>query len=139
MIWDMSEKNVIILRGVSGSGKSSFAKLISNAVVCTADDYFMDENGNYNFDPTKIGKAHEECQKKFLDAFKNPDVINVVVANTNTKPSDYKFYEDVAKTAGIKVFYVVVEKRHNKNNIHSVPDFVLSRQHTNLVADLNLI
>ncbi len=37
-------KNLILLRGLPGSGKSTFAKTMwSELVVCEADDYFVDK------------------------------------------------------------------------------------------------
>jgi len=47
------EKNLVIVRGLPGAGKSSFAKLLGSA-ICTADDYFI-KNGKYNWTASKIG------------------------------------------------------------------------------------
>lgn len=51
-----------------GSGKSTLsdriARLYELTVVCSADEYFTDENGKYNFDINKRPAAHEACQKK---------------------------------------------------------------------------
>lgn len=133
------EKTVIIIRGISGSGKSTFAKLISEPkVVCTADDFF-EKDGQYNFDPTKLGVAHGQCMLKFERALNNPEVENIVVANTNTKPSDYKFYVERASEFEIPVFFVVLEKRHSTENVHGVGEETLKRQLDNLNKDIKLI
>ncbi len=132
-------KTVIIVRGVSGVGKTTFANIVAEPkVVCTADDYFQ-QGDNYNFDPTKLGEAHKQSMSRFDKALADPSIANIVVANTNTKPSDYKYYTDKANEAGIKVIYVVLEKRHDNPNVHSVPDFVLQRQHDSLKNDLKLM
>ena len=58
-------KTLYIVRGLPGSGKSTFAKqLVSHDfLVCEADKYFIDkETGEYNFDFTKIKDAHKFCQ-----------------------------------------------------------------------------
>lgn len=131
-------KNIIILRSVSGAGKSSFAQLIAEPkIVCTADDFFY-KDGIYQFDATKLGHAHNACQDKFIQALDNSVVENIVIANTNAKNSDYKFYVDEAKKRGIRVTFVVLEKRHNNDNVHMVPDVAIERQYNNLMADLKL-
>lgn len=132
-------KTVIVVRGISGSGKTTFANIVAEPkVVCTADDYF-EKNGKYDFDPTKLGEAHKQCQNKFDAALQDPRVKNIVVANTNVKPSDYNYYADKAKKAGAQVMFVVLEKRHDNPNVHSVPDLVLQRQHDSLKNDLKLM
>ena len=107
-------------------------------MVCTADDYF-EQNGQYNFDATKLGAAHKQSMDKFDKALMDPNVANIVVANTNTKPRDYKHYVDQAAKVGAKVIYVVLEKRHDNPNVHNVPDEALQRQHDNLINNLKLM
>ena len=58
--------HVIILSGVSGSGKSTYAKSLKADMIVSADNYFLDENGKYNFDLSKLGDAHADCFKKFV-------------------------------------------------------------------------
>lgn len=133
------DKTVIIVRGVSGVGKTTFANIVAEPkVVCTADDYF-EQDGKYNFDPNKLGEAHKQSMDRFKEALYNPNVKNIVVANTNTKPRDYAYYVDKANAAGVKVIYVVLEKRHDNPNVHNVPDHVLQRQHDSLKNDLKLM
>jgi predicted kinase len=136
------EKNVIILRGVSGSGKTTFASMLarhnSGAVVVTADDYFTDSDGVYNFDASKLGAAHSQCYNRFNDALYNPAVNTVIVANTNTSPRDFKNYVDAAESYGATVTYVVLENRHGNTDVHSVPDAVKERQCNNLKNSLCL-
>lgn len=131
-------KKIILLRGVSGSGKSSFCDLIAEPkVVCSADHYFENEDG-YWFNPLLLGKAHSACQLKFEQACQNPEIKNIIVDNTNTKPSDFQYYLDRAEAYDIPVVSVVLEKRHNNSSIHNVPDHVLERQHQNLISNLKL-
>ena len=134
------KKNVIILRGVSGSGKSTFASMLarhnSGAVVVTADDYFTDSWGLYKFDASKLGAAHAHCFKRFQNALFNCDVNTVIVANTNTSPKDFKNYVDVAEAYGAYVTYVVLENRHGNNDVHNVPSEVKERQRNTLKNSL---
>jgi predicted kinase len=134
------EKNVIILRGVSGCGKSTFASMLARhnpgAVVVTADDYFTDSAGVYNFDATKLGAAHAQCFDRFQDALFDPKVNTIIVANTNTSPKDFKAYADAAEGYGANVTYVVLENRHGNTDVHGCPDAVKERQRNNLKNSL---
>lgn len=113
------ERSLVILRGVPGCGKSTFAELIGRA-VCTADDYHTDSDGNYNWKPENIGKAHDWCQRKCV-RFMKCGVSPIIVANTSTTEKEFKPYYDFAKKHGYRVFSVIVENRHEGINSHGVP------------------
>ena len=55
-----------IMRGLPGSGKSTIASRIQEQLpqvqVCSADHHFIDEEGEYRFDLSKLGAAHAACQ-----------------------------------------------------------------------------
>lgn len=113
------EKVLIIVRGIPGCGKSSFAKLLSST-ICTTDDFFM-KDGKYTWVAAKIGLAHLWCQsicKKYMSEGISP----VIVANTSTTKKELKPYYDLAVGYGYKVFSIIVENRHNGKNIHNVPE-----------------
>jgi len=64
---------VIIMRGVPGSGKSSYvARKYPEATVCSADNFFMsaDDQGilHYQFNPAQLSAAHDECFREFKNA-----------------------------------------------------------------------
>lgn len=135
-------KTVLILRGVSGSGKTTFAETLSalnpDAVgICCADDFFTDAAGNYNFDPKLLGHAHRQCQERFEYLLENSDVSLIIVANTNTKPSDFAFYVNAAKGRAI-VTTIVLENRHGNSDVHGVPGEVKQNQLKNLLNTLSL-
>lgn len=139
----MGIKNIIILRSVSGAGKSTLAYLLCanrfGWVSVEADAFFLNKETNeYNFDPAKLGAAHLECQQKFMEYLTEPSIEGIVVANTNTKASDWKFYEDAAKKGGHRVTFVVIENRHGNKDVHNVPDFALDRQDTAIRDSLKL-
>jgi predicted kinase len=132
-------RKLILIRAVSGTGKSTFAETFApDSCICCADDYFTDGQGNYNFDASKLGQAHKACQEKYLELLDSPFVDTIVVSNTNTKESDYKFYLDEAEKRGIMVFSLVLENRHGNKNVHNVPDHVLERQEQNIKNSLKL-
>jgi predicted kinase len=114
------EKVLYIVRGIPGSGKSTFAKTLGGQHY-EADMFFIDVDGNYQFDSTKIKNAHQWCQ-----GFVKSDMIleypKIVVSNTSTQEWEMKPYFDMAKEYGYTVFSVVVENRHGGKNTHGVPE-----------------
>jgi len=133
-------KKVIILRGCSGAGKSTVAHLFSGkSVICTADDFFYDEKGVYNFDASKLSDAHTDCRLKFVTAIHDDSIDTIIVANTNTQEKEFDFYLDYAKQLDIMYFSLVIENRHGNENVHGVPNYVLERQRDNIIQNLRLI
>jgi predicted ABC-type ATPase len=139
----VAHKNVLILRGASGCGKSSFADFIKNGwwnphdvAICCADDYHMFD-GEYNFDPANLGMAHSECRTEF-NSYVDLDYRVIIVANTNTKPKEFEFYENLAKERGYNVTHIVIENRHGSNDVHDVPDKSKDRQKQNIKNSLTL-
>lgn len=121
-------KVLILLRGLPGSGKSSFANLIwSSFVICEADQFFYDNEGNYNFDPSKLKQAHKYCRDKvesfMLDNEKNSQFYpEIVVSNTFTREWEMEEYFKLAEKYDYKVVSLIVENRHSGKNVHGVPD-----------------
>jgi uridine kinase len=133
-------KKIIILRGVSGSGKSTAAKLFGgNVEICCADDFFTSEDGEYNFTPSRLSDAHEYCRDKFMKALSNEEIDTIVVANTNSREQEFSFYDEKAKEVGADIFYFVIENRHGNKDIHNTPIDAKSRQLNNIINSLKLI
>jgi predicted kinase len=117
-------KTLYIVRGVPGSGKSTFAKTLGGTHFET-DNYFMID-GEYKFDFTKIKEAHNWCQSEVSNAMllNYTTGINekIVVSNTFTQEWEMEPYFEMAKEWGYTVFTVVVENRHGGENQHGVPE-----------------
>lgn len=111
-------KELILLRGLPGSGKSTFAEVIGG-FRCEADMYFM-EDGGYKFDITRIEKAHRWCKEQ-CESFMVREKPKVIVSNTFTQEWEMEAYYELAKTYGYKVTSLIVENRHGGENIHNVP------------------
>lgn len=137
----MYEKNLIILRGCSGCGKNFTADFLKNLYpetsICSADDYFVEKYGFYNFVGSEIGAAHEFCRKKFLDSLEK-GVKVVVIANTNATEKQFEFYEKVGREKNYNVIFWVIENRISSQNIHNVPEISLETQEKNIRASLKL-
>lgn len=133
------KKTIIFLRGVSGSGKTTVANLLSFGVgpVFTADDYFMDEEGNYNFDVTKLGKAHSACKKGVFSACAAGER-TIFVANTSTSEKDITAYRNIATIHGYDFVSLIVENRHGNTDVHNVPEDTLVRQESQLRNSIKL-
>lgn len=111
-------KNLFLFRGVPGSGKTTAANALCETVV-SADDYFTDEDGNYEYIADEIGDAHDYCKKAVADLMKTG--VDVAVANTFTREWEMDFYVEAAAHCGYKLFSFVVENRHGNESVHDVP------------------
>lgn len=130
-------KKLYIVRGLPGSGKSTFAEAIvgSDFLVCTAvceaDQYFM-QDGEYMFDGSKLKDAHEYCRNK-VETYMKDSLVNdqfyreIAVSNTFTQEWEMQPYLDLAKQYGYMVFTIIVENRHGGVNTHGCPDEALVR------------
>jgi predicted kinase len=120
-------KALIILRGIPGSGKTTVASVLQDelSTVYSADDYFM-HDGVYKWDASKIGNAHAECQSNVAHAMKNGQP-KIFVANTNTTKKELEPYYRMAEEHGYKVYSLIVENRHNGQNVHNVPKDTLEK------------
>lgn len=138
-------KNTIYLvRGTSGSGKSTFANQIkeicelshTRCLVVAADDYF-EQDGEYKFDATKLAEAHKNCQKAVDNGmfFRIPIII---VHNTFTTEKELNAYLDLAEKYNYRYFSVIVEKRHNQQNTHKVCQNIINKQEQRLRNNLRL-
>ena len=121
-------KVLTLLRGLPGSGKSTFAGFIWNDyAICEADKFFVGEDGVYRFDASKLRYAHEWCKEevetRMKDNQNNPQYYpEIVVSNTFTQEWEMEDYYKLAEKYGYKVFSIIVENRHGSSNIHNVPE-----------------
>lgn len=126
------KKEVKIMRGIPGSGKSTFAKqfadeayfeLKERPLICSADDFFIGSEG-YKFDTNNLGEAHKWCMRNFLQALQD-GMSPVIVDNTNINLEDFSPYVAVGQALGYDVEIVQVNTDPNiaaGRNIHGVPD-----------------
>ena len=125
-----SSLTMLVMRGLPGSGKSTLvsaiARLYPEAVICSADQYFM-KDGKYEFDASLLKFAHQQSQDKARAACEAGERL-VVVDNTGVKRWELVTYFRMAQIN----FYTVIlleprtPWRFNVNqlaakNTHGVP------------------
>lgn len=153
---------IVILRGASGSGKSTLAKKVKDffyseisefeysdtiakdikkyssdvsarCEIVSADDFFVDANGIYRFDASKLSEAHSFCKNKFLDLAVNSNNV-IVVDNTNTTFKEVNSYcSNLPQDHEIYILekWCSPEESFNRN-LHSVPLHTIKKQMNNL-------
>lgn len=100
---------VIVLRGISGSGKSTWAKEhYPGAVIVSADDYFLQPDGEYDFRPEELNDAHEECYQKFIKAVLRKEPL-IVVDNSNRTVWEISPYVMPAQSFGYDVEIITLK------------------------------
>lgn len=127
---------MVIMRGPPGSGKSHLARaLLKQAIptaipsnhICSADEFFTSANGQYNYDRTRLGEAHENCQAKVLSLasdYWSP----IFVDNTNIHFWEMQPYFCIALQHNylIRTLEPITAWRHSagqlaRKNVHGVP------------------
>jgi predicted kinase len=115
-------RKVIVLSGVSGSGKTTYAKKLwtaePNSMCVSTDDYFMKYGIPYEgyppvycFDPTKLSDAHGKCFRDFIEVVRERVHSLVIVDNTNTTVEEIAPYMLAASAYGweAEVHTIVVD------------------------------
>jgi predicted kinase len=112
-------KELFLLRGLPGSGKSTIAKSFEDARHFEADMYHVGEDGVYRWKPENVKDAHEWCRRNVEHAMSFGK--NVVVSNTFTQEWEMEAYYKLAEQYGYRVHSMIVENRHGGVNTHEVP------------------
>ena len=118
-------KVLYIVRGLPGSGKSTFAQTLTPN-HWEADMYFINEDGEYKFNMDEIKNAHQWCKDMIEDAMKR-NLDKIAVSNTFTQEWEMEPYHKLAEHYGYTIFHLIVENRHGGVNVHNVPTEVLHK------------
>lgn len=110
-----------IVRGLPGSGKSTYAKSLGIPHF-EADMYFM-QDGEYKFDASNLKRAHAWCFFHVGDKLEKGK--DVVVSNTFTTVKEMQPYFNLAEMYNADV--VIVEVKTQYGSIHNVPKETLAK------------
>lgn len=113
---------LVLIRGIPGSGKSTMARAMSGFYHLEADMFF-ELNGVYRYDASKIRDAHEWCQRETFKSLANGK--SVVVSNTFTQRFEIEPYSKIAETFGIKLR--ILEAKGRWTNIHNIPANIIEK------------
>lgn len=105
----MSYGTCIIMIGLPGSGKTTFAKALAEALdskVVSADDYMVNDQGEFTFDPARLGECHNASFCAALDEMHGGVCDALVIANTNMTNMERAPYVALARAFGYKVKFV---------------------------------
>ncbi|EPT2925370.1 ATP-binding protein [Vibrio vulnificus] len=114
------QAKLTLIRGLPGSGKSTLAQQLAKqtlAVHLEADMYFVDQQGRYQFDPTRLEQAHCWCLNKVCQYLKQGRA--VIVSNTFVQHWEMKPYLRFAERHGLSVETLVCTGEYG--SIHDVP------------------
>jgi predicted kinase len=128
----VKQPKLILVRGLPGSGKSTFAKSLIGFNSFEADQYFY-KDGVYKFDINYLCEAHERCQvltDEYLEAGQN-----VVVSNTFTTKRELVVYFEIAKKHGIIPSVVLMQ--NTWGSIHGVPAETLQKMKNRFCYDIS--
>ena len=118
---------VLILSGISGSGKTTFVKQFDLfRKIVSADHYFIGDDGDYKFDLSMLGTAHAVCLRNFVVEVQH-GYRDVVVDNTNTSVAEIAPYAALALAYGYELKIVIFNVQYQDiekiaaRNTHEVP------------------
>jgi uridine kinase len=132
-----NKPTLYLIRGVAGAGKSTFAwQLLRGRLVdriFEADEYFV-QNGVYQFDPTLLEQAHQQCKRNtWLALYEG---MSVAVSNTSCAEWEVESYQTIARETEAKFVSIIVENRNNTKNIHGCPDSKVEQMKRNFSIKL---
>lgn len=127
----MFDRLLLLIRGLPGSGKTTLAESIRelnhrDCTIHSADDYFVDDNGVYRFDPNKLRHAHAQCEATVNNSMRWNTAL-VLVHNTFTRDSEMMNYYALAELHGYTCKTIICENRHEGESIHGVPSATLEK------------
>ena len=136
-------KKIFLMMGIPGGGKSTWIRsnLPSDAVVCSADHFFVNDDGIYIWKKELLHKAHRVCFDKYLAALDTSDVSCVVVDNTNTKRADMRQYVVEANNRGYDVNIVAITVDPEvaaQRNVHGVPNETIKKMYSQIQNTIKL-
>ena len=120
------------MRGLSGAGKTEYVRQhFPGHVRCSADDFFVGQDGVYRFRADHLPAAHTSCQQKAAAAVAQGR--DVVIDNTMTQVWEAEFYLALARDNGYLTILVdlfnanLTDRQLAERNAHGVPEAAIKR------------
>lgn len=95
--------------------------------------YFVDVNGKYMFDASKLSVAQQWCQSRTRDSLRHR--ISVCVSNTFTTMKELRPYFDIALE--FNIIPTIITMNNQWGNVHNVPEDKLLVMKNRFVHDLS--
>jgi predicted kinase len=119
----MESKNLILLRGLPGAGKSSLANVLSEIgkyPVFAIDNYFTNKiTGEYQFNFAENYIAYQQCENLCKQALAH-GITKVFIDNTFTLDWELTPYFKLAAEFDYTLYVITVEKYHDNKNVHDI-------------------
>lgn len=123
IIINQDVQELIIIRGVKGSGKTTLAKEIINKYQYSWEEndlFFTDNNGNYKFDHNNIQYAKYVCLNNTRSELESGK--SVVVSNRFLTLQEIEPYLLLANELDVKVNIIEMKKNNLDDNIEFIQD-----------------
>jgi hypothetical protein len=138
-------KRLYLIRGLPGSGKSTFAEKLALTEYISyelgietgllahfeADQFFV-KDGVYSWYPGGISRAHAECQENVYKAMQG-QALDIIVSNTFTRQAEMEPYRNLAALNDFQVVEISLfdgglsDSALAARNIHNVPVETIKR------------
>ncbi|NLS14224.1 hypothetical protein HGP28_15160 [Vibrio sp. SM6] len=122
-------KHLYIVRGPFGTGKTEFAKSLSENVISCWDYYA--QYGENKWNEKLKPHADEYCRNSVLNLMKKNEC-KIFVTNSFSKNSDLSYYYELAEVHGYKVFSLVMDCRDTESYKRDAPQDVILKQIINI-------
>lgn len=114
-------RTLYIIRGIPGTGKTTLANQLTegdDGIRHSADDFFYNEDGEYQFDKERLPEAHQSCQWRVKKSMQD-EIGRIAVDNTNIELWQVAPYLNMALDYGYTP--VIIKCETNFGSIHDVP------------------